>query len=208
VGGGPKAQPARRDKTTGKSSYGEHPGQERRYIWEYRSNYSAYRFMLLSLSNQYAITGLARMAALPPGGFCRVEDVVRGTRAPRHAVAKVFYELAKRGILQSVRGTGGGFRLKPSTSSLTLMQVVEAVDGMWAGAQPVRPGLSLPGQTCPLTRLLQPVCDDLQRLLRTTTVGSLGVRGPRRGGAGRCGRNGGRGGGGGRSESSSRGERP
>jgi Rrf2 family protein len=129
--------------------------------------------MLLSRTSQYAISGILRLAILPPGGFCRVEDLLAGTDAPPHAVAKVFCEMARRGILDSVRGSGGGFRLHESTLSLTLLQIIEAVDGPWSREVTIPRHLSLPDHACPLAALLQPIGNDLERLLSTTTVGDL-----------------------------------
>lgn len=129
--------------------------------------------MLLSTASQYAITGVLRLTALPPDGFCRVDDLIAGTQAPRHAVGKVFYELAKRRILESVRGIGGGYRLSPGVGDLTLMDLVEAVDGPFQSAALTERGLCEPGRACPLETLLQPVADRLQAVLRTTRIRDL-----------------------------------
>jgi Rrf2 family transcriptional regulator, iron-sulfur cluster assembly transcription factor len=130
----------------------------------------SFKPMLLSRTCQYAISGVLRLAALPRGGFCRVDDLVDGTDAPRHAVAKVFHELAKRGVLNSLRGAGGGFRLAERAQYLTLMDVVEAVDGPWAGAVLGARGLCPPTQDCPLSRMLQPINNQLEQLLRSVRI--------------------------------------
>jgi Rrf2 family iron-sulfur cluster assembly transcriptional regulator len=129
--------------------------------------------MLLSQTSQYALTGVIRLAALPPNGFCRLDDLVRGTQAARFAVAKVFHDLAKRGILESIRGSGGGFRLSAKARSLSLMDIIETVDGPWERDATGDRGLCLPGQPCPLKQILQPVGDQLQALLRKTRVEQL-----------------------------------
>jgi DNA-binding IscR family transcriptional regulator len=91
-------------------------------------------------------------------------------------VAKVFHDLVKRGVLVSVRGTGGGFRLADGAERLTLMDVVEAVDGPWDRSALSDRGLGAPGLPCPLTALLQPVQDQLERLLLTTCVADVAGR--------------------------------
>lgn len=135
--------------------------------------------MLLSQSSQYAISGVLRLAVLPEDGFCRLDDLIFGTRAPRPAVAKVFNELTKRGILESVRGAGGGFRLSPHAKRLTLLQIIEAVDGPWHGAAISPRGLCLADHACALASVLQPIGDQLEMVLRTTTVEALVQRFPR-----------------------------
>jgi Rrf2 family transcriptional regulator, iron-sulfur cluster assembly transcription factor len=126
--------------------------------------------MLISRTSQYAITGVLRLAALPKGGFCRVDDLVDGTDAPRNAVAKVFHELTKRGVLNSLRGAGGGFRLAEGAQYLTLMDVVQAVDGPWAGNVIVSRGLCPPAQQCPLGRILQPINNQFEQILRSVRI--------------------------------------
>lgn len=143
--------------------------------------------MLLSRSSQYAISGVVRLAVLPPDGYCRVEDLLAETDAPPHAVAKVFCELARRGVLVSVRGSGGGFRLSEQTMSLSLMEIIEAVDGPWSSDVLAPRGLSLPGQPCPLAHLLGPVGSEFEKLLRCTTIADLVETSLARGG---CCRNG------------------
>lgn len=129
--------------------------------------------MLLSTTSQYAIAGVIRLASLPPGGYCRIDDLIEGTHAPRHAVAKVFYELAKRRVLESVRGIGGGYRASPAARDLTLMELVEAVDGPYDPAALTDRGLYDPARPCPVQALLQPIGDRLAEILRTTRVRDL-----------------------------------
>jgi len=126
--------------------------------------------MLISRASQYAISGVLRLASLPPGQFCRVEDLVRGTSAPRHAVAKVLHALAKRRILDSVRGAGGGFRLSPDALDMTLLQIIEAVEGPFESSVAMQRGLCAPGEACPVHRLLQPLGDELKRVLGSTRL--------------------------------------
>jgi len=129
--------------------------------------------MLLSTPSQYAITGVLRLSVLPPDGYCRVDELTKGTQAPRHAVAKVFYELAKRRILESVRGIGGGYRPCVGIGDLTLMDIVEAVDGPYDPAALTERGLCESDRLCPLETLLQPVSDRLEEILRTTRIRDL-----------------------------------
>jgi Rrf2 family protein len=129
--------------------------------------------MLISRASQYAISGVLRLASLPPRQFCRVEDLVRGTSAPRHAVAKVLHALAKRRILDSVRGAGGGFRLSPDALDMTLLQIIEAVEGPFESSVAMQRGLCASEQACPLHRLLQPLNDELKRVLGSTRLRDL-----------------------------------
>ena len=48
---------------------------------------------------------------------------------PQTFLAKIFQSFAKLGLVNSFRGTGGGFVLGRAARQITLRQVVEAVEG-------------------------------------------------------------------------------
>ncbi|MCB1720216.1 MAG: SUF system Fe-S cluster assembly regulator [Rhodospirillales bacterium] len=56
--------------------------------------------------------------------------VVAGqTRLPEPTVAKVLKLLAKAGLVQSIRGANGGYRLKKSPAQIDVAQIVTAIEG-------------------------------------------------------------------------------
>jgi len=48
---------------------------------------------------------------------------------PTPALSKTLQRLARRGLLESVRGRGGGFCLARSPREITIADIVEAIDG-------------------------------------------------------------------------------
>lgn len=128
---------------------------------------------MLSRATHYAVTGMLRLALLPHGGYCRVDDLVRGTDAPRHAVAKVFHGLAQRGLLESVRGTRGGFRLAKDTLERTLAEIIEALEGLPRDRGRIDRGLCLPGEPCPFGELIAPIARQLDEVLSHTRLVDL-----------------------------------
>ena len=66
-----------------------------------------------------------------------------------HHLAKVLAELARSGILSSVRGAGGGYRFTGNAKRLTLMDIVQMFEDYGNGdagtppATPVQAGLGL-----------------------------------------------------------------
>ena len=44
-------------------------------------------------------------------------------------MAKIFQQLNKLGLVKSYRGTGGGFQLGRPAEEVTLLEIVEAVEG-------------------------------------------------------------------------------
>ena len=56
-------------------------------------------------------------------------EISRSASVPKSFVAKILQRLAKRGIVESVQGISGGFRLAKPPSRINLLEVVEAAQG-------------------------------------------------------------------------------
>jgi len=86
--------------------------------------------MIYSTGCRYAIRAMTRIAQLTPqGGFCLLKQIVEEDSLPGHYVGKLLQELVKAEILISAKGRNGGFALRNPPSSVTLRQIVEAIDG-------------------------------------------------------------------------------
>lgn len=58
-----------------------------------------------------------------------VNEIARKKLIPKIFLAKILQRLSKKGIVKSSKGKGGGFYLLKDPSSLTLMEVIEAMQG-------------------------------------------------------------------------------
>jgi Rrf2 family iron-sulfur cluster assembly transcriptional regulator len=85
--------------------------------------------MELTRKGEYAIRGILYLAQQPPGKVSLLSDIAEATDAPQTFLAKIFQSFAKLGIVNSYRGTGGGFVLARPAAKITLREVVEAVEG-------------------------------------------------------------------------------
>jgi len=85
--------------------------------------------MELTRKGEYAIRGVIYLAQQTPGKISLVSEIAEATEAPQTFLAKIFQNFAKLGIVNSYRGTGGGFTLGRAPSAITLREVVEAVEG-------------------------------------------------------------------------------
>ena len=85
--------------------------------------------MELTRKGEYAIRGILYLAQQPPGKVSLMSDIADATDAPQTFLAKIFQSFAKLGIVNSYRGTGGGFVLARPAAKITLREVVEAVEG-------------------------------------------------------------------------------
>lgn len=85
---------------------------------------------MLSLSCQAALRGVIYLAGKPdPSQKTGIREIAGAIGASEHTTAKILQQLARRGIVQSVRGPGGGFSLSRKQMKEPLFSIVEAIDG-------------------------------------------------------------------------------
>jgi Rrf2 family transcriptional regulator, iron-sulfur cluster assembly transcription factor len=63
------------------------------------------------------------------GSMHGFREVCRRARVPEHFTRKMFQKLTQHGMLQSIPGPNGGFRLTRSPTQINLREVIEAIDG-------------------------------------------------------------------------------
>jgi Rrf2 family transcriptional regulator, iron-sulfur cluster assembly transcription factor len=83
--------------------------------------------MIFSTATGYALQALA---ALPgDGSIRRAKHLAETLNLPGPYLATILQSLVQAGLLESVRGPRGGFRLARPAGSITIGQVVEALEG-------------------------------------------------------------------------------
>ena len=91
--------------------------------------------MRLSSLADYAVVMLTAAARRSPdclgGGLARCNATVLAeeTGVPLPTAQKLVSRLSGAGLLQSTRGTGGGFRLARPAGAISLADIIEAVEG-------------------------------------------------------------------------------
>lgn len=85
--------------------------------------------MELTRKGEYAIRGIVYLAGQPTDRVCLLNDIAAAVDVPATFLAKIFQQFSKLGLVKSFRGTGGGFVLARSPEKITLLEVVEAVEG-------------------------------------------------------------------------------
>jgi Rrf2 family transcriptional regulator, iron-sulfur cluster assembly transcription factor len=130
--------------------------------------------MIFSNPTEYAIRGLAELAGRGGSGTVLLDQLVAGTDLPRDFLAKIFQKLVRAGILRSAKGRGGGFALARPGHEITLMHIVEAMEGPQVFDRCVV-GLAVCNDSmpCPQHDLYKPIRQRLRDYLVTTTVADL-----------------------------------
>lgn len=85
--------------------------------------------MELTRKGEYGIRGIVYLARQEPGRVVLMNEIAAATQAPPNFLAKILQSFTKSGIVKSFRGTGGGFTIGRPASTISLREVVEAVEG-------------------------------------------------------------------------------
>ena len=85
--------------------------------------------MKMSEGVEWTAHACALLAALPPGvGLSAAALAEFNSLAPAY-MAKHMQALARGGVVESVRGAGGGYRLARPATDISLWDIVEAIEG-------------------------------------------------------------------------------
>jgi Rrf2 family nitric oxide-sensitive transcriptional repressor len=85
--------------------------------------------MKLQQNTRLAIYSLLEFAADPTRHITTAE-IAQKYKLSSHHLAKVLAELTRAGIVQSVRGVGGGYRFAGNAHRLTLMDVISCFEDL------------------------------------------------------------------------------
>ncbi len=77
----------------------------------------------------YASRVILHLAMLPQGERVTAQDIARRRIIPRAMVRRVITHLAAAQLIATIRGQGGGMQLARPASEISLLNVVEAMEG-------------------------------------------------------------------------------
>lgn len=79
---------------------------------------------MLSQTATYALQSMAFLAAHKDEGPILSQTISREMGIPKNFLSKILNRLVQAGLVQSIRGTGGGFVLAKNASSISMRDVV------------------------------------------------------------------------------------
>ena len=84
--------------------------------------------MKLSTKGRYAMVALADLAQSADGGLVSLGEISKRQNVSLPYLEQLFVKLRRAGLVDSVRGPGGGYRLAKSPDAIRVSEVLEAVD--------------------------------------------------------------------------------
>src|SRR3990167_5570898 len=94
--------------------------------------------MKLSQSVAYAVHASLRLADHRDAAPVSCNRLAEQGKMPERFLLQILRDLAKQGILQSTRGGGGGFMLNRRPEEISLLEVIEAVEGPMTAFLPLK----------------------------------------------------------------------
>lgn len=86
--------------------------------------------MLLSRACEYAIQAVLYLAEHRDVPYIPVKDIAEQNDISFHFLGKIVQTLTQKGLLISYKGPKGGIQLAKAPEDITVIQVVEAIDGL------------------------------------------------------------------------------
>lgn len=131
--------------------------------------------MKLSRTVTYALLATLQLAENETGRPVPCSRLAEQGEMPERFLLQILRHLVNHGILESTRGVEGGYRLHRRAEDVSLLELIEAVEGPLAPDVPARTGFT-PEASAKLHAALQQVTTASRRQLQAIKLSQLLVR--------------------------------
>jgi Rrf2 family nitric oxide-sensitive transcriptional repressor len=127
---------------------------------------------MISQTAEYALRAIVHLCSRPDEAQT-TQQIADATRVPLPYLSKVLQALTRAGLIQSLRGLHGGFKLLSEPETLSVYNVVQAVDPLQR-IMTCPLGLEAHGtHLCPLHRRLDDAFLQVEQAFRDSTIADL-----------------------------------
>ena len=132
----------------------------------------------MTRAGEYAVRCVLYLAREEGRGRAPRREIARAMDVPFHFLGKIGQKLAQAGIIHIVQGAQGRFELVRPAGDISLLDVVEAVDGeIFLNDCVLRPGSCSMNQGCSVHQVWLEARDALRRTLASANFADLAARG-------------------------------
>ena len=126
-------------------------------------------FLKISEASSLALHAMT-IIAKNPDRLVTTGEMASALKASNNHLSKVLQRLTRSGLLKSVRGPNGGFRLKEKPEKITLLNIYEAIEGVIIPKQCLLDTRVCKGKECVLGGLVASVAKQMKTYLSKTTL--------------------------------------
>lgn len=126
--------------------------------------------MQITRQADYAIRAMLFLASLKPGERASTSQIAETRKIPSSFLAKIISQLSIAGLIHTSRGARGGVSLARDPGDVSILDVVEAIDGpIQLNDCTLDPHQCIFGDECPIRPLWCETQAELVAKLRATT---------------------------------------
>ncbi len=85
--------------------------------------------MQITIAGEYAVRAMLFIAEKPFGLLFQTSQIANDAQIPKPFLRKILSTLTKAGLIESIRGIGGGVKLLRPAEEISLLEIIEAIDG-------------------------------------------------------------------------------
>lgn len=128
----------------------------------------------LTRACDYALRVVTRLAEFPAGQIVRLPALSYSEKVPPHFLSKILQQLTRSGYIKSHRGAAGGYSLEADPREMTLLDVVEAIEGPLTLNQCLSPTEGCERmEWCAIHEVCQEAGDSVLEVFRRTTIAAV-----------------------------------
>lgn len=130
--------------------------------------------MQITRQADYALRAMFFLSKLDPNERAATSQIAQEQRIPPSFLAKIISQLSIAGLIHTSRGARGGVSLARPASEISILEVVEAIDGpIMLNECTTSPEACPFGEECPIRPLWCQAQDELVERLRVTTFAAF-----------------------------------
>ena len=138
--------------------------------------------MILKSQVEWALHCCAILAGLPEGRYLSTKALAELHGLPKEYLSKALQSLSQAGLVHATLGPSGGYRLARPPAELTILEIVEAVEGKAQtfvctnirNNNPCRPKGYCDSKPCAVARIMWEADEAWRQKLRSVTLANLG----------------------------------
>ena len=133
--------------------------------------------MRLTTKGRYAVTAMLDLALHEGGSPVSLSDISARQEISLSYLEQLFARLRRAGLVTSVRGPGGGYRLQRPGTEISVASIIDAVNESYEATACEGKGGCQQGEICLTHTLWNDLSEQIHSFLNGITLGELVARG-------------------------------